>query len=209
MNKNFGFDKLVKRIVQNRQHEKRPAYAIILESTYDIDANELWDILTNKDRLPFWFSPVNGALCLGGNYQIEGNASGSITRCDQLEGFEITWEIGDNVSWVKVELREVTKSQTALLLEHLSLAEGEHWESYGPGALGIGWECGLLGLASYIRTKQPVDQDKFFASSEYRELVLYSSKSWGEAAIGAGYDQDKSIAAAKKTEKFYLGEESA
>jgi len=141
----FDFAKLVKRKVEQRQHEGRPAYAIILESTYDVDANELWDALTNKDRLSLWFLPVSGELRTGGNYQFEGNAKGSINRCDQPKGFDITWEFGDNVSWVKVELTAVTESQTTLRLEHLAIAEGEHWENYGPGAGGVGWAMGIGG----------------------------------------------------------------
>ena len=202
----FDFAKLVKRKVEQRQHEGRPAYAIILESTYDVDANELWDALTNKDRLSLWFLPVSEELRTGGNYQFEGNAKGSINRCDQPKGFDITWEFGDNVSWVKVELTAVTESQTTLRLEHLAIAEGEHWENYGPGAGGVGWDMGIGGLGNYIRTHETVDQEAFFACPEYREFVSFSSKDWCEAACNAGYDQEKSIAAANRTEKFYLGE---
>ncbi|MCH7691115.1 MAG: SRPBCC domain-containing protein [candidate division Zixibacteria bacterium] len=140
----FDFAKLVKRKVEQRQLEGRPAYAIVLESTYDVDANELWDALTNKDRLSLWFLPVSGELRTGGNYQLEGNAKGSINRCDQPKGFDITWEFGDNVSWVKVDLTAVTESQTTLRLEHLAIAEGEHWENYDLelwALVGI-WELG-------------------------------------------------------------------
>lgn len=202
----FDFAKLVKRKVEQRQLEGRPAYAIVLESTYDVDANELWDALTNKDRLSLWFLPVSGELRTGGNYQLEGNAKGSINRCDQPKGFDITWEFGDNVSWVKVDLTAVTESQTTLRLEHLAIAEGEHWENYGPGAVGVGWDLGIGGLGNYIRTHKTVDQEAFFACPEYREFVSFSSKDWGEAACNAGYDREESIAVAKRTEKFYLGE---
>lgn len=202
----FDFAKLVKRKVEQRQHKGRPAYAIILESTYDVDANELWDALTNKDRLPLWFSPVEGDLQVGGTYQVKGNAKGSITRCEKSEGFDITWEFGGDVSWVKVELNAITTDKTLLKLEQLSIAEGEHWEKYGPGACGVGWDCGILGLANYLKTLQTFDQEAFFACPEYREFASFSSKDWGEAACNAGYDQEKSIAAANRTEKFYLGE---
>ena len=204
----FDFAKLVKRKVEHRKHEGRPAYAIIIESTHDVDANELWDVLTNKDRLPLWFSPVEGDLQVGGKYQVKGNARGSIIQCDQPKSFDITWEFGDNVSWVKVELIADTESQTMLRLEHLAIAEGEHWEKYGPGAGGVGWDCGILVLANYLRTNASVDQDVFYSCPEYSEFVSFSSKDWGNATVSAGYDQEESIAAANRTEKFYLGEES-
>ena len=204
----LAYAKLIKRKVEKRQHEGRPAYAIIYESTYDADANDLWDTLTNKDRLPLWFGRVNGELRLGGQYRIEGNAGGSITRCDQPKRFDLTWEFEDDVSWVKVELTAITQSRTTLRLEHLALAEGDHWQVYGPGAVGVGWDLGIAALAYHIRTLQSADQESFMASPEYKEFISFCSKGWGEAAVNAGYDREKSIAAAKRTEKFYLGEES-
>ena len=42
----------------------------------------LWDACTNAERIPRWFLPVSGDLRLGGRYQLEGNAGGTIERCD-------------------------------------------------------------------------------------------------------------------------------
>ena len=197
----------VKRTVEKREHEGRPAFAVVLESVYDAATNDLWDMLTNQDRLPLWFLPVNGELREGGRYQIKGNAGGSITRCDQSERFDLTWEYGEDVSWITVTITAVTQTRTTLRLEHLAVAESDHWHTYGPGAGGVGWDLGMVALAYYIRTARPVDQESFMASTEYKELIPFCSRGWGEAAVNAGYDQEKSLAAAKRTEKFYLGEE--
>ena len=57
----------------------RDAKQIVAERTYPAPAADVWDALTNTERLPRWFAPVSGDLHLGGRYAIEGNASGTIT----------------------------------------------------------------------------------------------------------------------------------
>lgn len=52
--------------------------AVSLTRTYDADVDDVWDALTNPERLPRWFSPVTGDFRVGGAYQIEGNAGGQI-----------------------------------------------------------------------------------------------------------------------------------
>ena len=57
----------------------------------------------------------------------------------------MTWEYGDLVSWVEVDLAE-TGGSTTLVLRHI-VHPDERWERYGPGAVGIGWDLSMLGLA--------------------------------------------------------------
>ncbi|GAB2911484.1 hypothetical protein [Streptomyces mayteni] len=33
--------------------------------------------------------------------------------------------------------------------EHAAVVDPEFWERYGPGASGVGWDGGLLGLAEH------------------------------------------------------------
>ena len=70
------------REVADRQWDGKPAKAVVAARVYDTDPKDLWDALTNPERIPRWFSPVTGELKLGGRYQIQGNAGGTITRCD-------------------------------------------------------------------------------------------------------------------------------
>jgi uncharacterized protein YndB with AHSA1/START domain len=71
-----------KRVVRDIEWEGKPAKAIVASRTFDTDSTDLWDALTNPERIAPWFSPVSGDLRLGGTYQIEGNASGTITACE-------------------------------------------------------------------------------------------------------------------------------
>jgi uncharacterized protein YndB with AHSA1/START domain len=51
---------------------------VMISRTYDADAKDVWDALTNPERLPRWFYPVSGDLRVGGTFQLEGNAGGEI-----------------------------------------------------------------------------------------------------------------------------------
>src|SRR3990170_3170289 len=92
------------RDVVEREHQGKPARGVVAARTYDTDAADLWDALTDKERIPRWFAPVEGELKLGGRYQVQGNAGGAITRCDRPEAFDIDWEFGGVLSWVTVRL---------------------------------------------------------------------------------------------------------
>src|ERR1022692_1430641 len=65
---------------------------------YSVSPAPLRDIDAWLDRFRRWFLPVSGDLRLGGRFQIEGNASGTIERCDPPKGFTATWEYGGAVS---------------------------------------------------------------------------------------------------------------
>ena len=56
----------------------------------------------------------------------------------------------------------------------------EHWDEYGPGAVGGGWELGLLGLA--IHLAQPAapmpDPVAFAVSPDGRAFISGSSEGW-------------------------------
>jgi Activator of Hsp90 ATPase homolog 1-like protein len=88
----------VKREVSAREREGRTARVANVARTYDTHVEDLWDALTNHERIPRWFLPVSGDLRLGGRYQLEGNASGTITACEPPRHLAATWEYGDEVS---------------------------------------------------------------------------------------------------------------
>ncbi|MDG1708018.1 MAG: SRPBCC domain-containing protein, partial [Emcibacteraceae bacterium] len=148
----------VTRRVEKRDLDGKAACATILESVYETDATDLWDALTNKDRLPRWFAPVDGDFKLGGQFQIKGNAGGEITYCEAEKGFDLTWEYGSDVSWLKVRIKP-ENNKTHLYIEHLAHSEGEHFETYGPRATGVGWDLSMLGLGYYLQTTQSIDND--------------------------------------------------
>lgn len=86
------------RIVRHTERDGKPAKAVVASRSYDTSASDLWDALTNAERIPRWFMPVEGDLRLGGRYQLKGNAGGAVTRCDAPKHLSLTWEFGGDVS---------------------------------------------------------------------------------------------------------------
>ena len=59
-----------------------------LAQTYPAPIDDVWDALTSAERIPRWFLPVSGDLRLGGRYQVEGNAGGTIESYVVYIGFD-------------------------------------------------------------------------------------------------------------------------
>ena len=72
---------LVTREVRSGIRDGAPTKIAIARRIYPADQADLWDALTNADRIPRWFLPVSGDLRVGGRYQLEGNAGGVVERC--------------------------------------------------------------------------------------------------------------------------------
>ncbi len=200
----------VERRVVSLERDGAPARAVTLSRIYETTVDDLWDAVTNKERLPRWFAPVAGDLHIGGHYQVENNADGKIVQCEPPHMFSLTWKSGGDVSWVDVKLKAESQKVTRLTVTHTAKVS-PHWERFGPGAVGIGWELGLLGLALYLVDAEAdkLDEEAFLASAEGKSFVRGSSKKWGEAAISGGEDPKKSLASASRTAAFYTGETEA
>ncbi len=140
----------VQRSLGLEEREGRDTRVITAGQTYDAEIADVWDAITNAERIPRWFLPISGDLRLGGRYQLEGNASGTILRCDAPELLGVTWEYGGEVSWVDVRLSAAESGGTTLELRHVAHVDDARWAEFGPGAVGIGWDMTLLGLAQHL-----------------------------------------------------------
>jgi uncharacterized protein YndB with AHSA1/START domain len=196
----------VMRTVSSVEIEGKPGRAVTLGRGYEATVADVWDALTHTERLSRWFSPVSGDLRQGGRYQLEGNAGGTITVCQPPTHLMLTWEFGGDISWVEVVLTAEEAGRSRLKLTHTALLS-DHWAQYGPGATGIGWELGLLGLALHLaHPNQPkIDETAFATSPRGKAFTIGSGEGWGRAAIDAGEDRESALAAAKRTIAFYTG----
>ena len=195
------------RSVSSLEREGQPARAVTLSRSFATTAEDLWDAVTSGERIPRWFLPVSGELELGGRYQLEGNAGGVITACEPPSHFALTWEFGGDVSLVEVRVVDAGDGAARLTLTHTQRLSGP-WEQYGPGAVGVGWEMGLLGLALHIAQPDAPKPDEaaFTASTDGRALITGSSEGWEQAALAGGEDPAAAHAAATRTTAFYTGE---
>jgi len=199
----------VTREIQNRDYEGRPARVLVATCAYDTSVDDVWDAVTNAERIPKWFLPVSGDLRLGGSYQLHGNASGKITGCEPPRSLELTWEFGGQVSWVQVRLTALSDGGTRLRLEHIAHVPDELWNQYGPGAVGVGWDLAMMGLVKHLATGSAVDPKQaaaWTASEEGKDFIRQSSEEWGRASISAGTDEAAARSAAGRTTAFYTGQ---
>ena len=199
----------VARAVEDRDVEGAPARAVVLAQTYATGVDDLWAAVTTADRIARWFTGVSGDLRLGGRYQLEGNAGGTVTACDPPQAFDATWEMGDAVSWIEVRLTPVDDDHTRLELTHIARPD-DHWDLYGPGAVGVGWDLSLLGLAMHLGANgfERPEADQWLATPDGRQFAIDSGKAWGEAHIAAGEDANTARAAADATIAAYTGTEA-
>lgn len=198
----------VTREVQRREHEGRTARVVVATATYDTEIEDLWDAITNAERIPRWFLPISGDLRLGGRYQLKGNAGGEITRCEAPRRLDLTWEYGGDVSWVTVWLTEEPTGGTRLQLEHVAHVTDERWAQYGPGAVGVGWDMALMGLRLYLSSgasNDPKEAQAWLASENGKDFARRSSEGWGRASIASGTEEAAANLAAERTTAAYTG----
>ena len=196
---------LVTREVRTGSRDASPTKIVIAQRTYPTGQADLWDALTNPERIPRWFLPVSGELRVGGRYQFEGNAGGIVERCDEPESFAVTWEFGETVSWLEVTLTP-DGERTALELAHEAHVTPELWGQFGPGAVGVGWDLALMGLGRHLDSGASVDPKEaaaFTASADGAAFIRSAAEGWATAAIGDGEEPDVARQASARTVAFY------
>ncbi len=197
--------------LRDGERDGHPLRVLVLERTYAGTPEEVWGALTTAERIPRWFAPVTGEFRVGGRYQIEGNAGGEILACEEPEHLELTWEFGGDLSWVDVRLTAAPDGVTALRLEHSAPVSEEKWREFGPGAVGIGWEMMLMGLAEHLvdPTFTSAEAVALMASPEgmawIGEFMVGSNTAWERASVDFGTDPDAARTAAANCLAAYTG----
>ncbi|MEO1028677.1 MAG: polyketide cyclase, partial [Pseudomonadota bacterium] len=135
-----------------------------------------------------------------------------IISCDPPRSFYVSWEYGDDVSWIKVDLEAVDRG-TRLTLKHIMLKSeaGEaHWKKYGPAATGVGWELAFLAL-DYVLSNagmiiDAAENAAWMTTAAGKLFMRQSAEKWGEAHARAGEVREIALEMAKQTASFYTGE---
>ncbi|HZO64835.1 MAG: SRPBCC family protein [Kribbellaceae bacterium] len=184
------------------------ATRMLMRRSYDGAVEDVWDALTDPDRLRRWFLPVSGDLKVGGNYQLEGNAGGEILACDAPNRLKVTWIYGEPAGLSELEVRLTAESEdrTVLELEHIAEIPAEMWSQFGPGATGIGWDLSLLGLGLHLAGRDLSAEEKAAAdqSPEMRECMTRSGHAWADAHRAYGADEAEVASALQGSLGFYV-----
>nr|WP_090342422.1 SRPBCC domain-containing protein [Mycolicibacterium malmesburyense]CRL72823.1 hypothetical protein CPGR_02487 [Mycolicibacterium malmesburyense] len=199
----------VTRTVGNRTIDAGDAHVVTIRQAYDTDQADLWDAVTNIERIPRWLMPVSGDLEVGGSYQLHGNASGTILTCDPPKNFTATWEYGGNTSWIEVNVSGHSADRAELVIEHIAVIGDETALQFGPGAVGIGWDSMVLGLALHLSTGESIDPgfgEQWVTTDEGRRFLALSNEAWYQANVDTGADPAAAREAADRCLKAYYGE---
>ena len=186
---------------------------IRIQRTYDAPIEDVWDALTNPDRIGRWFLPISGDYRIGGRYQFDGNAGGEILVCDRPHRLRTSWGFGATAaadgSELEVRLSPAGEERTLFEFEHTAVVPEEMWAEFGPGAVGVGWDGGLLGLALHLRGGSVSDPIAWQLSPEGREFFTRSSNAWGAAFAASGADPEAVAKAVANTTAFYAPDPEA
>ena len=166
--------------------------AVTLRREYPAEVEDVWEAVTDPERLARWFAPVGGDLREGGTFSVEGNAEGQIRECVRPSALTVTW--GGPVSVVRVRL-SASGASTVLELEHTVPAA---FAGSGAGALyvGPGWDVALLGLTLWLRGELVEDPAAWEASPEVWEVNAGSIEAWIATVTASGTATDDEVAAA-------------
>jgi uncharacterized protein YndB with AHSA1/START domain len=199
----------VERRIGSRTLPAGQARTLLITRVYETPVDDLWDACTNPERLPRWFLPLSGDLRPGGRYELQGNASGTIERCEPPHRLDATWEYGGETSWIELRLSPEPDGRTRFALEHVAHVEDDLWAQFGPGAVGIGWDHALIALTLHVAGAEHDAIEAWLASDGGRAFTGLASEQWADASIAAGTDAAEARAAAARTTGFYSGEPAA
>jgi uncharacterized protein YndB with AHSA1/START domain len=203
----------IQRTTGRRDVPAGQARTVVLRRSYDASVEDVWDAITNPERISRWFLPVSGDLRLGGKYQLEGNAGGEVLRCEAPRLLAVSWIMGEpkdgDFSEVEVRLSPGDGGRTDLELEHAAVVDPQFWDQFGPGAVGVGWDGALLGLGLHLRGGSIDDPAAWEKSAEARSFMTASSDAWGAALLAAGGDADEVKTMVANTTAFYVPEPTA
>ncbi|MGY4771617.1 SRPBCC family protein [Kribbella sp. CWNU-51] len=183
--------------VQREVSRTGETVTVRVRRSYQAEPEELWDALTDPERMRRWFWPVTGDFKVGGTFQLQDNAGGEILECEPPKRFKVTF--GGPTSLLELRLLPGSGASTELELEH---SMGEPPAPGGSGALwvGPGWDGGFLALALYVSGDLPEGTNPV-EMADSPEVVRFNEQSvraWIEAVRSSGTTSEADLAEAAK-----------
>jgi uncharacterized protein YndB with AHSA1/START domain len=183
----------IRREVRSQSAESGELVSVLLRRRYDAPVEDVWDAVTDPERIRRWFMPVSGDLREGGDFQLEGNAGGRILRCDAPRMLRATF--GGETSVVELRLSPEGNGATSFELEHTVPIE---MAGSGAGALyiGPGWDGAFMGLGLFLAGEAIGDPVAAASSPEAQAFSRESVQAWTRAIEASGTAGPEEVAAA-------------
>ena len=183
----------IDRTVSRRQGVDGEEIAVLIRRSYDAASDDVWNALTDPERVRRWFYPLSGDLRAGGTFELEGNAGGEIVRCEPPRLLRVTF--GGPTSLVELRLSPEGEERTILELEHTVPID---MAMSGAGSLyvGPGWDGAFVALDFYLNGVVSDDPIAAAGSPEALELSKQSVDAWITAVEASGTATTDEIAAA-------------
>lgn len=175
--------KAIHREVGNRSTASGEVVCVSLRRSYNSPIEDVWDAVTNPERMQRWFLPISGDLRVGGSFQLEGNAGGDILKCEPPRLLQLTF--GGPTSLVELRLSPAGDRETILELEHTVPIE---MAGSGAGALyvGPGWDGAFMALGFFLDGVVIDDPVAAGNSPEGQEFSRQSVHAWAAAIESSG-----------------------
>ncbi|WP_328321027.1 SRPBCC family protein [Kribbella sp. NBC_00382] len=179
----------IQRQVQQTGEEVR----VVLRRSYRAEVEEVWDALTDPDRIRRWLMPITGELKVGGSFQLEGNAGGEILECEPPQRFKVNF--GGPASLVEISLSQNGET-TDLQMDHSVPAD--FGGASGALHVGPGWDGALLGLALYVegQLQEHHDPQEMANSPEVIAFNTASIHAWTKALRESSLVSEEELRAA-------------
>lgn len=113
-------------------------YRLVYEDVYATDIDDLWNAVTDAERLGRWMAVYRGDLSLGGEWTAQDGdgepwSRGRVTSCDAPHSFTTTWQAEQEDPTDLVVRLAPSDGGTRLTLEHTgvtSIFYGAGWQVY-------------------------------------------------------------------------------
>jgi hypothetical protein len=97
---------------------------------------------------------------------------------------------------------------TRLTLTHTAVVPPEMWDTFGPGAVGVGWDLGVVSLAAHLEGQEIGTPADLETNPEMHAAMAASSEEWGAAYRASGADDETVARAVAATTGFYVPSET-
>lgn len=189
---------------------------VALEQTFPVHPEELWSALTIGSHLEVWFGRASGEVVEGGRFELpDMETRGSVLAVEEPHRLLLSWELGTSKSEMELLVAPVEADEegaaagSRFTLRH-TVPLDAHWKTFGPAAVGCGWDAALYALALHL--EDPAADlirrlGDFAGSPEGAEFTHATAEAWFEAHVATGVDKKPARKASVRTAAFYLGEE--